>query len=119
MNTSPRSGDKRPGTSNRAQNKRNKGKGKLSYEDSITAMATTFVAKQEQDVSSQESRKRGLTSDELFEEVAEIVTVMSEFTCKQRVKALEHIRPQPTAYKMFIEFPHEMRVAYIQEVLQL
>ena len=70
-------------------------------------------------MSSRESRQTGPQSDELFEQITEIVTSMSEFTCRQRVKALEHIMSQPTAYKIFIKFPHDMRVAYIQEVLQL
>ena len=55
-NTGPRSGEKRVGTSDRGQNKRNKGKGKLSYEDNITAMTIVYIAKQERDVSSRESR---------------------------------------------------------------
>ena len=92
---------------------------KISYKDSILAMATAFVAKQERAVSSMESRQLGPQSDELFEQITKIVTAMSEFNCRQRVKALEHIRPQPTTYKMFIKFPHDIRVAYIQEVLQL
>ena len=119
MDTGPRSREKRPRTVAPAQNKRNKGKAKISYKDSISAMATAFVAKQERDVSSMESRQTGPQSDELFEQITEIVTAMSEFTCKQRVKALEYIRPQPTAYKMFLQFPNDMRVTYIQEVLQI
>ncbi|KAL5581129.1 hypothetical protein UlMin_013571 [Ulmus minor] len=113
MDTGPRSGEKRPRTIAPAQNKRNKGKVKISYEDSISAMATAFVAKQERAVSSMESRQTGLHSEELFEQITEIVTAMSEFTCRQRVKALEYIRPQPTVYKMFIKFPHDMRFTYL------
>ena len=82
-------------------------------------MATTFVAMQERAISSMESRQTSLQSEELFEQISEIVTAMSEFTCRQRVKALEYIRPQTTAYKMFIKFPQDMRVAFIEEVLKL
>ena len=102
-----------------AQNKRNKGKAKISYEDSISAMATAFVARQDRDASSRESRQAGPQSDELFEQITEIVTAMSEFTCRQRVKALEYMRTQPTTWKMFIKFPQDMRVAFIEEALQL
>ena len=77
MNTGPRSREKRVGTSNRGQNKKNKGNGKLNYEDSITTIATTYVAKQKRDVSSRESKQTGLTSDEMFEQVLDIVTAMS------------------------------------------
>ena len=81
-NIGPRSREKQAGTSDRGQNERNKGKGKLSYEDNITAMATTYIAKQERYVSSRESRQTGSTSDEIFKQVVEIITAMSEFTCK-------------------------------------
>ena len=56
MDTGPRSGEKQSGTSAPAQNKSNKGKAKISYKDSITAMATAYIAKQERDMSSRESR---------------------------------------------------------------
>ena len=56
LNTGPHSGDKRLGTSNRLQNKRNRGKEKISYEDSITAMANAYVVRQEHIVTSNESR---------------------------------------------------------------
>ena len=112
-------GEKRPGTSAPAQNKRNKGKAKISYEDSIFAMPTAFVAKQERAVSSMESRQTDPQSDELFEQITEIVTAMSEFTCRQRVKALEYMRTQPTTWKMFIKFAQDMRVAFIEEALML
>ncbi|KAL5562061.1 hypothetical protein UlMin_031808 [Ulmus minor] len=72
MDTGPRSGEKRSRTVAPAQNKRNKGKVKISYEDSISAMATAFVAKQERAVSSMESRQTGLQSEELFEQITEI-----------------------------------------------
>ena len=42
MNTFPHSGDKRLGTSDRLQNKRNRGKGKISYEESIIAMENAY-----------------------------------------------------------------------------
>ena len=91
----------------------NKGKGKLSYEDSITTMATAYFAKQEWDVSSRESRQMGPTSYEIFEQVVDIVIVMSEFTSKQKFKALEHLRINTTSHKMFIKFSHDTRLAYI------
>ena len=47
MNTFPHSGDKRPGTSDRYQNKRNRGKGRIRYEDSISAMENTYVTSKE------------------------------------------------------------------------
>ena len=43
MNTFPHSGDKRAGTSDILQNKRNMGNGQISCEDSITAMANAHV----------------------------------------------------------------------------
>ena len=119
MDTGPRSGEKRPRSVAPAQNKRNKGKVKISYEDSISAMATAFVARQERAVSSRESRQTDPHSEDLFEQISDIVTAMSEFTCRQRVKALEYIRTQPTTYKMFIKFPQDMRVAFIEEALML
>ena len=119
MDTGPRSGEKRPRSVAPAQNKRNKGKVKISYEDSISAMATAFVAKQERAVSSMESRQTDPHSEDLFEQITDIVTAMSEFTCRQRVKGLEYIRTQPTTWKMFIKFPQDMRVAFIEEALML
>ncbi|KAL5564355.1 hypothetical protein UlMin_027519 [Ulmus minor] len=74
MDTGPRSGEKRPRTVAPAQNKRNKGKAKISYEDSISTMATVFVAKQERAVSSMESRQTDPHSEDLFEQITEIMS---------------------------------------------
>ncbi|KAL5550387.1 hypothetical protein UlMin_000563 [Ulmus minor] len=74
MDTGPRSGEKRLRTVAPAQNKRNKGKAKISYEDSISAMATAFVAKQERAVSSMESRQTDPHLEDLFEQITEIMS---------------------------------------------
>ena len=79
-------------------------------------MATTYVAKLEHDVTSDESRQPGPMSAELLEQVVDIVTVMSEFDFRQKVKALEFFRMNENNHKMFLKFSHDMRVAYIQEV---
>ena len=47
LHTGPHLGDKRLRTSNRMQNKWNRGKGKISYEDSITGRANAYIARHE------------------------------------------------------------------------
>ena len=117
INTGPYSRDKRAATSGRVQNKRNTNKGKISYEDNITAMATTYVLKRERVVTSKESRQFGSMSTELLDQVVDIVMVMSEFDYKQKVRVLEFFKINESSLKMFLKFSNEMRVAYIQKVI--
>ena len=64
----------------------------MSYEDSIISMANAYVAKQEWDVTSKESRQSGPMSNGLFDQVVDIVKTMVDFDFKQKIKAIEFFR---------------------------
>ena len=99
MKTFPHSGDKRARTSDRLQNKRNKGKGKISYEESITAMANAYMT-------SKESRQYVPTTAATLDQVADIVMEMTEIDMRTRAKALEFFRMNESSHNMFLNFTY-------------
>ena len=56
-------------------------------------------------------------SAELLDQVADIVTTMSKFDFRLKVKVHEFFRMNESNLKMLLKFSHEMKVTYIQEVI--
>ncbi len=67
-------------------------------------MATAFVAKQERDVSSRESRQVGPQSDELFEQITEIVTAMLELVAGRESRHLSTLGHNQRLTKCLLSF---------------
>ena len=72
-------------------------------------MANTYVT-------SNESKQYVPTTATTLDQVVDIVMKMTEFDMRTRARALEFFRMNESSHKMFLKFPHPLRVAYIQEV---
>ena len=101
MNTYPHSGDKRPMTFDKLQNKRNMSKGRISYEDSISAMVNAYLTLKE-------SRQSMHTAAVTLDQVVDIIMAMFEFDMTMIARVLEFFRMNESSHKMFLKFSHTL-----------
>ena len=115
MESGPRSGDKRGGSSRMGRRNQKKGKAKAGYEASIEEMCGVYVANHKRDMTSQQSRQTGPVTVEMAK-IIEGVTALPDVDYDTMVGAIEFFRVHPDARQVFLDLPQYLQSSYVRRV---